>query len=320
MTRLEFLYTGGTIGMIGSPRGLDTGADVRGAVAGLLRDRAVSFDFAEFPRLIDSANATPADWQRMVDHLRARRAGFDGFIVLHGTNTLAHSAAAVSYALTGFGKPVVFTGSQIPFGLPDTDAPGNVLGAVEAVLSGGVTSVAVFFDGLLLRGTRATKVSSLTARGFASPHPVPAGAELGAGWPDPLPYRAHDIAVVTAVPGLTAARFRAMTTPRPDAVLFRVYGAGEGPGDEPGLPGAIAELVAAGTPVVVLSQVPHARVDLDKSAASEFLRQAGAVGAADLTFEAAYTKLMFLLSQGITGRQLEKWLLADIAGELTQVG
>lgn len=136
--RIEFLYTGGTIGMIESPRGFEPGADVQGAVTRVLAASGldVDFVFSEVDRIVDSSNITPADWQVMADHLRRRRAEFDGFVVLHGTNTLAHSAAAVSFALAGFGKPVVFTNSQIPLGLPGSDAPTNILGAVEEVTSG----------------------------------------------------------------------------------------------------------------------------------------------------------------------------------------
>ncbi|MER7790503.1 asparaginase [Streptomyces sp. NPDC097640] len=329
--RIQFLYTGGTLGMVGSPRGLEPGADVRGEIAALLRDSGldVSSGFSEFHRTIDSSNVTPADWQQMVDHLRRHRDEHDGFVVLHGTNTLAHSAAAVSYALTDFGKPVVFTGAQVPFGMAGSDAPGNVLGAVEAVISGAFASVALFFDGVLLAGARATKVSALDMRGFASPHAEPLEWRSGSVreepdplarpqvWKNPLPYRGHDIAVITAVPGMSAERFRAMTTPRPSAVIFRTYGAGEGPGEAEGLPEAVGELVSGGTPVVVVSQSLRARVDLGRYAAGEFLRGAGAIGAEDMTFEAVYTKLMFLLSQGVDGQHMEKWLLTDLAGEVS---
>ncbi len=327
-TRMLFLYTGGTIGMISSPRGFEPGADVEKEIAALLQDRTdITFDFHEVERLIDSSNATPADWQQMVDHLRAHRGEYDAFIILHGTNTLAHSAAAVSYALTDFGKPVVFTGSQVPFGLPGSDAPGNVLGSVQAVTSGAVTSVALFFDDELIAGTRATKTSVVEMHGFVSPNaqplsgrpsaPAAGAANDSRGWPNPAPYRQHDIVVVTAVPGMTAKRFRSMTTPAPDAVIIRAYGAGEGPSDEPGLAQAVDELISTGTPTVVVSQSQQSRINLAKYAAGEFLRKAGAIGAADMTFEAVFTKLTFLLSQGVGADDMASWMTTNLAGELT---
>jgi L-asparaginase len=327
-TRMLFLYTGGTIGMVSSPRGFEPGADVEKEIAALLRDRAdITFDFHQFDRLIDSSNATPANWQQMVDHLRTHRGEYDAFIVLHGTNTLAHSAAAVSYALTDFVKPVVFTGSQVPFGIPGTDAPSNVLGAVRAVTSGTVTSVALFFDDEVIAGTRATKTSAVERHGFISPNSEPlsrrsaavfTGSASGArGWQNPAPYQQQDIVVVTAVPGLTAERFRAMTTPAPDAVIVRTYGVGEGPSDEPGLAEAVGELVSAGTPTIVVSQCQQSRIDLTKYAAGEFLQKVGAIGAEDMTFEAVFTKLTFLLSQGVDAEEMANWITTDLAGELT---
>ena len=323
--RIQFIYTGGTLGMVPGPHGFDTGGDVEAHVAAALtrHGRHPDFDFAAFDP-VDSSNITPEHWQQIIDHLRARRDEFDGFVVLHGTNTLAHSAAAVSYALEGFGKPVVFTGSQIPFGIPGTDAPGNIRAAFD-IASSGPAGVTLFFDGDLMSGVRATKVSAIDMHGFISPH-TPAvswtdGREEPArtpsrGWSRPKPYRRHDVVVITAAPGMGAERFRAMTSPAPDAVIYRAYGAGEGPGDEPGLEEAVRNLTESGTPVVVMSQCVHARVDLEKYAAAAFLHRAGALGSADMTLEAVYTKLLFLLSQDIDRADIGKWLLTDLAGEI----
>ncbi|MBT2519440.1 asparaginase [Arthrobacter sp. ISL-28] len=325
--KIQFIYTGGTIGMIAGPNGFDCGGNVEAEVAATLNrnGRHSEFGFADFEP-VDSSNITPAHWQQIIDHLQARRDEFDGFVVLHGTNTLAHSAAAVSYALEGFGKPVVFTGSQIPFGIPGTDAPGNVRGAFDVASSGLATGVTLFFDGDLMSGVRASKVSTIDRHGFISPHvravtpdavreePFRTNAR---GWGSPRPYSRHDVAVITAAPGMSAERFRAMTTPAPDAVIYRAYGAGEGPGDEPGLEGAIRNLTENGTPVVVMSQCVQARIDLAKYAAAGFLNRAGALGAADMTLEALYTKILFLLSQDIDRADLGKWILTDLAGEIT---
>ncbi|GAB3013542.1 asparaginase [Streptomyces pseudoechinosporeus] len=330
-TRVLYLYTGGTIGMVNSPRGYELGVDVAGEIAELLRDAdlGVTFDVVELERLIDSSNAAPADWQAMIDHIRERSADYDGVVVLHGTNTLAHSAAAVSFGLIGPAQPIVFTGSQIPFGVPGTDARTNVLGATRAVMSG-PPSVSLFFAGKLFAGTRATKVSAVELEGFQSPHTAPLHPSSGENgppttaaarnWARPLPYRAQDIAVITATPGMTADRFRAATTPAPAAVIFRTYGAGEGPSDEKGLAEAIEELVAHKVPVVITSQCVQAHIDLHKYAAGEFLHRAGAIGVKDMTFEAVYVKLTFLLSQGLTGQDVTDWLLTDLVGELTSVG
>lgn len=304
--RIEFLYTGGTIGMVESPRGFEPGADAQAAVTRVLVASGLDLDsvFSEVDRIVDSSNITPA-WQVMADHLRRRREEFDRFVVLHGTNTLAHSAAAVSFMLAGFGKPVVFTDSQIPRGLPGPDEPTNILGAPEEVTSGVSRGVTVFFGGDSFEDARVTRSSATELRAFTSRNAAklsrraaavhtPASSPGWWGWDDPLPYGTHDIDAVTAVPRLSASRFRSISTPAPDAVIFGKYG---GPSEEQGLFEAVRELVASGTPVVVVSQSPQVRIGMTKCAAG-VPHLAGAVGAEDMTFEAVHAKLTFLLGQG----------------------
>ena len=160
--RTHILYTGGTLGMVPTPDGLAPGADLTGWLDQLLSgtELAGTFETLSFEHLIDSANATPADWRRIVDDLWAHREEADSFVVLHGTDTLAYTSAALSYALSNFGKPVVVTGAQYSLGVVGTDAAPNVTGALRAVTSGRLRSVAVFFGHKLLRGNRVTKFSS----------------------------------------------------------------------------------------------------------------------------------------------------------------
>ena len=137
--RIHITYTGGTIGMIDSPNGLIPGADTRGWLFRLLEDAHMDsglFSFTELDPLIDSSNATPDNWQTMIDDLRTHAADADAFVVLHGTDTMSYSSAALSYALTEFGKPVIFTGSQHPLGKIESDATANVTGALNAAMSG----------------------------------------------------------------------------------------------------------------------------------------------------------------------------------------
>ena len=137
--RIHITYTGGTIGMVESPNGLVPGADMRGWLRRLIEDAHLDpslFSFTELDPLIDSSNATPDNWQTMADDLRAHRDDADAFVVLHGTDTMSYSSAALSYALTGFGKPVIFTGSQHPLGKIESDATANVTGALNAAMSG----------------------------------------------------------------------------------------------------------------------------------------------------------------------------------------
>lgn len=333
--RIHVTYTGGTIGMVESANGLVPGADLEGWLYGLLRggDDLAPGDvtFTQLDPLIDSSNATPDSWQTMVDDLRAHRDDADAFVVLHGTDTMSYSSAAVSYALTGFGKPIVFTGSQHPLGRIESDAAANVTGALNAALSGRAEGVNLFFGHHLFAGNRVTKVSSWAFEGFYSPNTGPVAQSgtpwhwntierEGCGWADPLPYGRHDVPVIDMAPGITAERLAAMLEPRPEAVLLRAFGVGNVPSDEPGLTDVIAGAIRDGVPVIVASQCQQGEVMLGRYETGDAIARAGAVGTSDMTLEAAYAKIVFLLSQGLGGDELAEWMGRSIAGELTQEG
>ena len=317
--------------MIDSPRGLVPGADLAGWMNRLFAgaDMLDEMDVTQFDHLIDSANATPDDWQAMVDDLWANRDAADAFVVLHGTDTMAFTTAALSYALTEFGRPVIVTGSQYPLTVVGSDAGPNVNGALLAATSGRASGVSLFFGHRLLAGARATKMSSWAYAGFDSPNVPPlartgapwswnAPQEPGHGWADPKPYARHDVAVADLCPGITAARLSALMTPAPEAMILRAYGVGDAPSDEPGLADVIAEATSHGVTVVVASQCPQANVLLDHYETGNVLVRAGAIGTSDMTLEATYAKLVFLLSQGLTGSDLADWMGRNIAGELTE--
>ena len=186
----------------------------------------------------------------------------------------------------------------------------------------------LFFGHKLLAGNRATKTSSWAFRGFESPSVSPmarTGApwrwygapQPGTGWQDPSPYARQDVAVIDVVPGMSAARLRAMTTPHPDALILRTFGVGNIPASEPGLVAVLEELAQADVPIIVASQCYQAEVMLGHYEAGNALAKLGAVGAHDMTLEALYAKTVFLLSQGARGADFARWMDTSIAGELT---
>ena len=345
---------GGTIGMVDSPDGLVPGADLRYWLTELLKGTGLEgrVSLTTLNPLIDSANATPESWQAIVDDLRAHRAagpaegaegagsagttataggagGARGYVVLHGTDTMAYTSAALSYALADFDRPVVITGSQLPLGVVGSDAAPNVTGALRAATSRRAVGVSLFFGHHLLAGNRATKTSSWAFQGFTSPNAVPLAvtgapwqwtrpSEAGTGWPHPKPYERHDVVVIDLAPGITAARLRALLTPLPEAVVLRAFGVGNVPSAEPGLADVIAEVIGAGVAVIVASQCHEAEVLLGHYEAGDAIARAGAVGSRDMTLEATYAKVQFLLSQGLRGDELSQWMGRSIAGELTE--
>jgi len=326
---VHITYTGGTIGMKDSPNGLVPGADLASWVHRLVADSDHEdvVSMTEFPHLIDSSNATPSDWQAIVDDLHAHDEA-DAFVVLHGTDTMAYTTAALSYALTGFGRPVVVTGAQYPAFVVGSDAEPNVMGALHAAISGRARGVSLFFGQRLIAGARATKASSWSFAGFDSPNVAPLaetgapwswtpGPPDGCGWPDPKPYVRSDVVVADLCPGITAARLAALLDPLPDAAILRAYGVGNAPSEEPGLADAIAHATAQGCVVVVSSQCFQANVLLGHYETGDVLAKANAVGSGDMTLEATYAKVVFLLSQGLRGAELASWLGRNIAGELT---
>lgn len=329
--RAHIVYTGGTIGMVESAHGLVPGTQLPAWLEGQLAGTSLAgATISSLEPLIDSANATPESWQAVIDELRQHASSADAFVVLHGTDTLAYTAAALSYALTDLPQPVVLTGSQLPLGVVGSDAAANALGALQAATSGRAQGVSLFFGQRLLVGNRSTKTSSWSFTGFTSPAAPPL-AVAGAPWqwaapsgqaPAPVgsrprPYRRHDVVVVDLVPGITARRLAALLDPAPEAVVLRAYGVGNVPAAEPGLAQVVAQSVQSGAAVVIASQCPQAQVLLGHYEAGDAVARAGAVGSGDMTLEALYTKLQFLLSQGLRGPQLAQAVGRPLCGELT---
>ncbi|TBW20817.1 asparaginase [Arcanobacterium bovis] len=329
--RINVIYSGGTIGMIETEAGLAPGADLRGWLNDLVARRPSigEVTFTEFSTLIDSSNATPADWQALIDALWSACESADGFVILHGTDTLAYASAALSFALQDFGKPVVLTGSQLPIGALDTDAHANVVDSLKAVASGRIDSVALVFGRSVFDGSCASKWSSWSFEGFSSPN-APVLATTGAPWqwndverrrhdsfPQVKPYVAQDIVVLDLVPGISAQRVDSVLHPRPSAVILRAYGTGNIPAREQALVDALASAVDDGVEVIVSSQCMQAQVYLGHYEAGYALAQLGAVSAHNMTFEACYAKTVFLLSQGMRGEKFKYWMEKSLSREIT---
>lgn len=333
------LYTGGTFGMVPSDRGYvpaediperaDAALDASGD-AGL---PAVHWlDTGMPPR--NSGDIGPRFWFDLAAVIAAGRDAHDGFVVVHGTDTLAFTASALSFLLAGLGRPVVVTGASKPLGERGSNALGNLRLALRAAASAECDEVSVAFGSSLLRGNRATKRHGTARNPFVSPGLQPLADFDGAlHWRevDPPPpaangelpcasWRGSRVGLIPAYPGIDGDTLRALRDTGIGALLLEAYPASVGPGGNADFVAAIAECVRAGVVVGAVSQSRQGYVRLGRYAPSTPLAEAGLVGGADMTREAALAKLHVLLAQGLEPREIAAAFGRNLRGELTPEG
>jgi L-asparaginase len=293
--RTLLLHTGGTIGMVPTPRGLSPELGVvERAVARVLGGSGQdgSVRIVRLQPLIDSANATPADWNRLSAEIVARTHEFDGVVITHGTDTLAFTSSALTMALEGLGKPVILTGSMIPLEQPGSDGDRNLADALQ-VATEAEPGVWIQFAGKLLRGPRARKIHSSAHDAFSAMlsdrPPRRDGKTLTRH-----EYGEAELAVVPVAPGC-AMDVIDYAMACCDGVVLRCYGSGTVP-DDPVLEGALAKAAARGIPVVAVSETLAGGTSLGTYEAGAVLVRHGVIDGRDMTLEAAYAKLALALT------------------------
>jgi L-asparaginase len=328
------LHTGGTIGMVDSPEGA---APVAGALAPYLDwivDNSAGdlppIEFLELDPPIDSANATPQDWCAIAQVLHERRADHAGFVVLHGTDTMAYTSSALSFLLPSFGKPVVVTGSQIPISRTRSDGRQNFIGALQVAARPDLSEVSLLFGEVVLRGNRATKIDASGLDAFASPRLAPLAdigidivvnpsiAPAGDGEARLVPGPLGTVAATRLFPGFSASILANLCRPPLQGLVIEAYGAGNGPANDRDFLTAIERAAADGIVVVVVTQCVRGSVQPGAYATGSALLDAGAVPGYDMTSEAALTKLAVLLGEGPESGTVAAMMQRNIAGELTR--
>lgn len=327
------LYTGGTIGM---ERGTDGyrpmpgfGAVLRrylDSVPGLPRT-----DLVEMAQPIDSANLQPAQWTAIAARLNARWEDYRGFVVLHGTDTMAWTASALSFMLRGADRPVILTGAQIPLVEPRSDARANLETALILAARLASGEVGLFFGRQLLRGNRSIKSSSTAFDAFASPNApalADAGIDLCIHTQHLLPIGTRDfqfpsldsraVSVLVVHPGLSASQVDALTNdPALRGLILCSYGVGNLPDAEPGLLDALARAITRGVVVVNRTQCAHGSVAQSAYATGAALQRIGVVPASDMTLEAAFAKLHVLLATYADPAQVRLRFAEALCGEMS---
>ncbi len=336
------IYTGGTIGMKEDPalQAL-TPFDFSQILEEVpeLAKFAYKIDSHTFDPLIDSSDVEPSLWISLVRLIEERYDDYDGFVILHGTDTMAYSASTLSFMIEGLTKPVIFTGSQLPIGTPRTDGKENLISSVEIAAAKDeeghplVPEVCICFDNVLIRGNRSRKFNSDNFRAFRS-EDYPPLAEAGISirynsnqirkpesWDArPLFHKKLDtrVSILKIHPGITPGVVRDILLGKETrAVILETYGAGNAPSKEWFL-SLVKEAAESGKIILNVTQCVAGRVNMDIYATGKNLKAAGVINGYDSTTESALGKLFYLLGVFETNEQVKAGLEMDLRGEISK--
>ena len=337
--KILIIHTGGTIGMVRTKNGFapKSGALIEELhqIRDLNSPYMPKWDLIEFEPLLDSTNVRYEQWNAIADTIDLYYDKYDGFVVLHGTDTLAYSASALSFMLEGLDKPVVFTGAQIPLCELRSDGRDNLTTSLMIAADGVIREVSLCFGDAILRGNRAIKYSADGMVAFTSPNCnklADAGISIEydhAAISDYVKNSLHfdsfnvvrlkecRIAVIKVVPGIQFDIFEPIMCEALDGLVLETFGKGNIPDYDPALSRLINEASRCRTIVVVCTQCPAGTVSLGTYEAGSALVKAGAVSGGNMTTEAAITKLTYLLSKGFTDDEIRILMRTSLRGELT---
>lgn len=333
------IYTGGTLGMVKDKK----------------TNTLVPYDFAEIlanipeierldieisnlslPKTIDSANMQPAVWIELAQIIKTNFNNFDGFVIIHGTDTMAYTASALSFLLENLSKPVIFTGAQLPIGVPRTDARENLITSLEIAatkIDGRpvVPEVAIYFNSSLFRGNRSKKVESEQFDAFRSenyPELAIAGVTIDFNHslikpyrPD-MPLKVHEkldehVMILKLFPGISQKMVNnLLNIPELKGVVMETYGAGNAPTEE-WFRGELREAINKNIIIINVSQCFGGRVTQTTYDTGKQLQEIGIVSGSDITTEAAITKLMYLLAKEKNIEKIKYLMEQPLVGELS---
>ncbi len=333
------IYTGGTIGMVLNPA---TGAlqpldfELISEQVPEIKKFGYRLQSWSFDPPMDSSDIGPEIWIRIAEIIETNYSEFDGFVVLHGTDTMAYTASAMSFMLEGLSKPVIFTGSQLPIGVLRTDGKENIITSLEiaAARENGkavVPEVCIYFENRLYRGNRTSKINADNFNAFQSAN-YPALAKVGVQIRynyESILYPKSDstlvlktnfdnrIAILKLFPGMNRAFIDSILGISDlRAVILETFGSGNAPADEWFIK-RIKKAADNGIIVLDVTQCSSGSVELGRYETSRKLVEAGVISGYDITTEAAATKMMLLLGQDLPQEEIIKLLNTSMRGEIT---
>ncbi len=338
--KVYIAYTGGTIGMVSATEGHVNKKKVftdfinnNELIQDWITANKTQIYINEYIKLIDSSNITPLLWWDILRDIKRQYSKFDGFIIVHGTDTLAYTSSILSFLIEENHKPIVITGAQRPIFQEGSDGIANMLNSIK-IASGqhSINEVCVVFGNSVLRGARVTKVSALNDNAFASPQSSKL-ANISTNGINPNisltksvysnSFKFSDIrlgkiqvAVVKIFPGFIAKQLVEITNARIKGIVIEAYGLGTAPNDEE-LIHELSNLKELEIPVVIVSQPLHGYVKLSEYESSSVFRSTGAVSGYDMTTEAAVTKLYYLINQQLSYKKIKQLLRKNLRGELS---
>lgn len=331
---VSIVYTGGTVGMEATERGLRP-ATIEGfkprflSIPGLKDNGLPEFDLRESTPILDSARMRPQDWLRLAADVADDYADYDGLLLIMGTDTMSYTASALSFFLENVRKPVLITGAQHPLIEQNSDAPANLVGALKVLEQAeDFFEVAIYFDGNVVRGNRSTKVSSTELDGITSPRfpllgrledgklslrrdlmlPEPEGSFRLKRVSGELPR----VSFIRIYPGLEPELLACALREPVQGLILEMYGSGAAP-EDPEFLGPLERAARRGVAIVSTTQCTRGRIDMDRYRSGYALRDVGVISGGDMTTSAAYTKLIYLLACGYSRQRISD----NLRGELT---